>query len=140
MKLHPPGLALALALILPAFPAHAAAVLTLDHGSVWQTDKAWQDTQGFLQIHNTGDEPDTLTAVNCTIAASTALVDASGKPLAGLVIAPGQTVTLSSTGPHLLLDDARYVVVKDGVLPCAFTFAVSGDLIGYLNAVAKPHS
>jgi copper(I)-binding protein len=138
MKLRP--LVLALAFALPAFPAFADATLTLDHGSVWLTRADGQDTQGFLQIHNTGDAPDTLTAAKCTIADSTLLVDAKGNPLPSLDIAPGQTVTLSSTGPHLLIKGARYKIQKDGILPCAFTFALSGDLVGYLNAVPPPHA
>ena len=138
MKLRP--LVLALALALSAGPALADATLTLDHGSVWQTQKKGDDTQGFVQIHNTGDAADTLTAAKCTIADSTILVDAKGNPLQGLDIAPGQTVTLSSTGPHLLIKGARYRVEHDGILPCAFTFAISGELIGYLNAIPQPRS
>lgn len=138
MKLR--SIALAFAFVLPALPACADAVLTLDHGSVWQTKKDGQDTQGFVQIHNTGDMPDTLTSANCTIAASTVLVDASGAPLQSLTIPPGQTVTLSGTGAHLLIKGARYRVAKDGILPCAFSFAQSGELVGYLNAVPPPRS
>jgi len=138
MKLRP--LVLALALAVPACPALADSVLALDHGSVWLTQKPGQNTQGFLQIHNTGDAPDTLTAVKCSIADSTVLVDAKGNPLQSLDIAAGQTVTLSSTGPHLLINNARYKIVKDGILPCAFTFAQSGDLVGYLNAVPQPRA
>jgi len=140
MKLRP--LVFALAFILPALsgalPAYADAVISLDHGTTWITSKDGDDTQGFVQIHNTGNAPDTLTGTNCTIAASTTLVDASGKPLQSLAIPPGQTVTLSSNGPHLLIKAARYRVSKDGILPCAFTFAVSGDLVGYLNAIKAP--
>lgn len=138
MKLR--RLALALNLALPAAPAFADATLTLDHGSVWLTQNAGQDSQGFVQIHNTGDAPDTLTGAKCTIAYSTVLVDAKGVPLPSLEIPAGQTVTLSSTGPHLLIQAARYRIQKDGILPCAFTFSSSGDLIGYLNAVPRPHS
>lgn len=138
MKLRP--LALALAFLLPALPAWADPSLTLDHGSVWQTNKDGQDTQGFLQIHNTGDATDTLTGVDCTIAAGTVLVDAKGNVLQGLDIAPGQTVTLSAAGPHLLINGARYAVQRNGILPCAFDFAQSGKLVGYLNAVAPPRS
>jgi copper(I)-binding protein len=138
MTLRP--LALALALTLPALPAYADAVLTLDHGTVWQTKKGGQDTQAFVEIHNSGDAPDTLTGANCTIAASTELVDASGNPLQSLAIPPGQTVTLSAAGPHLLIKGARYQILRNGILPCAFTFDDSGDLIGYLNAVAAPRS
>jgi copper(I)-binding protein len=131
---------LAFAGLFAAAPAYADAILTLDHGTVWQTRKDGLDTQGFIQIHNSGDGPDTLTAVSCTIADSTELVDASGAPLQSLVIPPGQTVTLSSSGPHILLKGARYKIAHDGILPCAFSFTVSSDLVGYLNAVAKPHA
>jgi copper(I)-binding protein len=142
MKLRPLVLApaLVLALALPACPAVADSVLALDHGSVWLTHKNGQNTQGFVQIHNTGDAPDTLTAVKCTIADSTVLVDAKGNPLPSLDIAAGQTVTLSGAGPHLLINGARYKIEKDGILPCAFTFASSGDILGYLNAVPQPRS
>ncbi|WP_297493736.1 copper chaperone PCu(A)C [Acidocella sp.] len=137
MKLR--SIALGLALLLPALPACADAVLTLDHGTVWQTAKDNQDTEGFLQIHNTGDAPDSLTSVSCSIAASTVLADAGGKTLPSLVIPPGGTVTLSANGPHLLINDARYKVKRDGILPCAFSFTRTGSLIGYLNAVTPPH-
>jgi copper(I)-binding protein len=131
---------LAFAGLLFAVPAYADAILTLDHGTVWQTSKDGLDTEGFIQIHNTGDAPDTLTAVDCTIAASTALVDAGGAPLQSLAIPPGQTVILSAKGPHLILAGARYKIAHDGILPCAFSFTVSDDLVGYLNAVARPRS
>lgn len=132
--------AFALALLLPALPARADPLLQLDHGTVWQTSKPGQDTQGFLQIHNTGDEADTLTGADCTIGESTVLVDAKGNPLQSLEIPPGQTVTLSPDGPHLLINAARYVVRKNGILPCSINFAESGDLIGYLNAIPAPRS
>jgi copper(I)-binding protein len=138
MKLRP--FLLAFAGLLSAAPAYADAILTLDHGTVWQTRKDGLDTQGFIQIHNNGDAPDTLTGANCTIAASTVLVDTSGAPLQSLAIPPGQTVTLSSSGPHLVLKGARYKIEHDAILPCAFSFTVSNELVGYLNAVARPHS
>lgn len=136
MKLR--AFTLAIALILPALPAYADAVLTLDHGTAWLTQKPDEDSQGFLQIHNTGDVTDTLTSVDCTIADSTELVDASGAPLKTLDIAPGATVTLSAKGPHLLLKDARYAMAKDAILPCAFRFTQSGNVIGFLNVIKKP--
>ena len=135
MKLRP--LVFALAFILPA-AAHADATLSLDDGTTWITSKDGEDTQGFVQIRNSGDAPDTLNSAECTIGASTTLVDAAGNPLQSLAIPAGQTVTLSPTGPHLLIKAARYRVKKDGILPCAFTFAQSGELIGYLNAVPPP--
>jgi copper(I)-binding protein len=131
-------LALVAAFILPALPVSADPIISVDHGSVWQTTTAGVNTQGFLEIHNTGDAPDTLTGANCTIAAGTVLVDAKGNPLASLEIPAGQTVTLSGTGPHLLINGVRYRVQKNGILPCAISFAQSGDLIGYLNVIPAP--
>lgn len=131
---------LSLALLLACSPAAALAdeIISLDNGSVWQTDKEGQDTQGFLQIHNTGNAPDLLTGWSCTIAGTTTLVGADGKALDSLLIPAGQTVTLSATGPHLQLTNARYKVDFGSILPCAFTFQQSGNLIGYLNAIPAP--
>ena len=136
-------LALAVACLLPAaLPACASSIsiLTLDHGTVWLTKKPGMESEGFIQIYNSGGAPDTVTGVECTIADGTALVDASGAPLQSLDIAPGQTVTLSPKGPHIVLTGIRYRIKQDGVLPCAFTFTGSDELIGYLNAVARPRS
>ena len=141
MKLFPLSLApLGLVLFLACLPAAASADedISLDKGAVWQTKDAGQDTQGFLQIHNTGNAPDLLTGWSCTIAASTALVGADGKALDSLLIPPGQTMTLSAAGPHLVLTNVRYKVEFGSILPCAFTFQQSGDLIGYLNAIPAP--
>lgn len=134
---------LACACLLPAaIPACAdpISILTLDNGTVWQTEKPGMDSEGFIQIRNSGGSPDTLTGVNCTIADSTALVDASGAPLPSLDIAPGQTVTLSPKGPHIVLTGARYRIKKNGILPCSFNFTGSDELVGYLNGVARPRS
>lgn len=139
------SLALAFTLV-PCFAFAAGASvpagpsITLNHGMVWRTKAPGVTTQGFLQIHNTGDTADTLTGANCTIAASTTLVDKNGKVLRGLEIPPGKTVTLSPDGPHLVIADVRYRVKKDGILPCAINFASSGTLVGYLNAISAPRS
>ncbi len=136
MKLRP----LLLALPLLASPTFALAEIdvTLDHGSVWQTKKVNVRTEGFIQIHNKGSDTDVLTGVSCSIAGDSKLVDATGKPLEGLTIPAGQTVTFSADGPHLLLRHLRYTVDYGSILPCAFTFQEAGDLLGYLNAAPAP--
>ena len=48
--------------------AQAGVGLTVNHGAVWQTKKAGETTQGFLQIHNTGNSADVLTGWTCSIA------------------------------------------------------------------------
>jgi copper(I)-binding protein len=130
--------AFALAVLIPVLPAVADSVITMDHGAAWQTKKNGEDSQGFIVIHNSGDVADSLISVDCTIADSTVLVDASGQKLQSLNIPPGQAVTLSSSGPHIMIKHARYSVTKNSILPCAFTFALSGELIGYLNAIPVP--
>jgi copper(I)-binding protein len=112
--------------------------VTLDHGSVWQTKKTGDTTQGFLEIHNTGGTADVLTGFDCSIADATLLVGADGKTLQSLAIPPGQVVTLAVNGPHLLLRNTHYTVDYGSVVPCSFTFQNAGDIGGYLNAVAAP--
>lgn len=100
--------------------------------------KAGETVPGFVDIHNTGGSADVLTGWTCSIARATALVGGDGKPLGELTIPAGQTVTLSASGPHLMLQSARDAVVLGGVVPCAFTFQNAGDVAVYLNAVAAP--
>jgi len=121
-------------------PAWATVDVKLDHGTVWQTKKIGNTTQGFMEIHNTGDHADVLTAWSCPIADTTTLVDASGKPLHELDIPAGQTVTLAANGPHLLLQTTHYTVDIGSVVPCALTFQGAGDIGGYLNSVPAPGS
>lgn len=121
-----------------AGPALAAMDVSADHGSVWQTKKIGDTTQGFLQIHNTGAADDVLTAWSCPVADTTELVGADGKPLQSLTIPAGQTVTLSGTGVHLLLESTHDTVDFGSVVPCSFTLQNTGDIAVYLNAVPAP--
>ncbi len=125
-------------LALCAAPALAAVDITADHGAVWQTSKIGEDTQGFLQIHNAGTAPDTLTGWDCTIATATALVDAVGKPVTSLTIPAGQTVSLTPSGLHFSLQNTHETVDFGSIVPCALTFAQAGQVGIYLNAVAHP--
>lgn len=133
----PFALLAALAAASPAC-AQSATNITLDHGSVWQTEKLGDPTEGFLQIHNLSAAADKLTSWSCPIADNTALVGADGKKLDSLSIPANGTVTLSQNGPHLVLTGLHYTVQFGGIVPCAFTFALAGDIGGYLNAVAAP--
>ncbi len=117
--------------------AFAAVDITLDHGVIWQTDKAGEQTMGFLQIHNTGAD-DTLTKVDCPLAETTTLVDAAGKPLTRLAIPAGQTVTLASNGPHLVLSNPHYQVTEGSLVPCGLTFGAAGEVLVYLNSALAP--
>jgi copper(I)-binding protein len=118
--------------------ALAGIDLTVNQGTVWQTLKTGETTQGFLQIHNTGDSADVLTGWACSIANATSLVGQDGKALPELTIQPGQTVTFAVSGPHLILQQTRDAVVFGSVVPCDFTFKNAGEVAVYLNAVAAP--
>ncbi len=128
----------AAALLATPAAALAAQDITADHGAVWPVKKIGQSTQGFVQIHNTSGTADVLMAWNCTIADTTALVGADGKPLQSLVIPAGQTVTLAPDGPHLLLQTAHFPVAMGSIVPCAFTFQNAGAIAVYLNEVPTP--
>jgi copper(I)-binding protein len=125
-------------LALCAEPAIAAVDITADHGAVWQTSKVGEDTEGFLQIHNAGTTPDTLTGWDCTIATATALVGGDGKPVSSLTIPAGQTVSLAPGGLHFSLQNTHETVDFGSLVPCALTFAEAGQVGIYLNAVARP--
>jgi len=118
--------------------ARAAIDITVDHGAVWQTKQVGDQTEGFFDIHNKGDSADVLTAADCFDADTTSLVDASGKPLQSLTLQPGQSLSLTQNGPHLLLLNTHFKVDFGSVLPCSFTFQSAGDIAGYLNAVPAP--
>jgi len=120
--------------------AHADVDVTVDHGAVWQTQHEGDQTEAFFDIHNIGGSADVLTAADCFDADTTSLVDGSGKPLKSLTVQPGQSVSLTKNGPHLLLLGTHYKVDYGSVLPCSFTFQTAGDIGGYLNAVPAPAS
>ena len=125
-------------LALSAAPALAAIDITADHGAVLQTSKVGDDTEGFLRIHNAGTTPDTLIGWDCPVATATALLDASGKPLASLAIPAGQMITLTQAGLHFSLQKTRETVDLGSIVPCTLTFAESGQVGIYLNAVPHP--
>jgi periplasmic copper chaperone A len=129
-----------LAFLVGAAPALAdnTASVTLNHGSVWQTAKVGDASQGFLQIHNLGSAADVLTAWSCPVAQATALVDGKGNALPSLTIPAGQTVTLAANGPHLLLQNTSDTIDYGSVVPCSFTFQQAGQIGGYLNSVVAP--
>ncbi|HQT46301.1 MAG: hypothetical protein B7X08_05780 [Acidocella sp. 20-63-7] len=116
----------------------AAIGVNADHGAVWQTTKIGETTQGFLEIHNNGTASDVLTGWDCPVAGATTLVDGAGKALTSLTIQPGQSVTLSANGPHLVLQSTHFTVDYGSLVPCSLTFRDAGDVGVYLNAVPAP--
>jgi copper(I)-binding protein len=120
-----------------AGPGLGGTEITAHHGTVYQTGKAGQATEGFFEIDNTG-AADTLISVTCAIADTTVLAGADGKPLGSLAVPAGQDVKLTAQGPHLLLQSTHFAVQPGGILPCSLNFANAGAISVFLYATAAP--
>jgi copper(I)-binding protein len=107
------------------------------HGSVYQTDKAGDPTQGFLEIDNSGG-PDSLENATCPIADTTTIVGPDGKPIGSLTIPANQNITLQPNGPHLLLQSTHFSVEYGGIIPCSLTFSKAGTMSIFLYAEPAP--
>ena len=121
----------------PTPPGVPSMDVTAHQGKVFQTSKAGDSTQGFVEIQNAGSA-DTLNAVECPIADSTSVVDGSGKSIPSLPIPAGQTTVLSQSGPHLLLQSTHFSVQYGGMIPCSLTFANAGTVSVFLYATPAP--
>lgn len=136
--------AFALLLLLPAAAGAQTpgdpdrGAIATNSGVIYMNKAAGDPTEGYFSIVNTGSETDTLTAVSCLVADTTALVDANGKPLPSLVVPAGQTVSLSAKGPHLALNATHFVIGKISTVPCTATFANAGDIQVFLYAAPPP--
>jgi len=121
----------------PTPPGVPSIEVTAHNGTVFQTSKAGDPTQGFVEIQNAG-AADTLNAVECPIADTTSLVDGSGKTVSSLTIPGGQTTVLTPNGPHLLLLSTHFSVQYGGMIPCSLTFANAGTVSVFLYATPAP--
>jgi copper(I)-binding protein len=106
-------------------------------GTIYQTTKSGQPTEGFMEIVNTGPA-DTLTAADCPLADSTSLVGANDQPITNLAIPANQNLALTPGGPHLLLQSPHFLVEFGSVVPCTVTFANAGRVSIYLFATKHP--
>jgi len=121
----------------PTPPGVPSIAITAHHGTVFQTSKAGDPTDGFVDIQNTG-AADTLNAVECPIADTTSLVDGNGKTLDSLPIPAGQTTVLAPNGAHLLLQSTHFSVQYGGMIPCSLSFANAGTVSVFLYATPAP--
>jgi copper(I)-binding protein len=121
----------------PTPPGVPSTDITAHHGAVYQTSKAGDPTEGFVQIVNTG-VADRLIAVDCPLADTTSLVDANGKPVASLDIPAHGTVTLAAGAAHISLVSTHFAVAYGAVVPCSLSFAGAGTVSVFLYATAAP--
>ncbi len=132
--------ALALLAALAFFPAGRAVAdgIVAHHGKVLETAKPDRPSQGFLEIDNSGNQPDMLVGAICPITATTLLVGASGAALPQIPVPPGGHVLLRAGGPHLLLQSPHFSIDSGSAVPCSLRFRRAGTIQIYLYAIAAP--
>ena len=130
------GAAAAILLGIVALPAHAA-----DAGSL-QISKAWTlrgevgaNSPLLMTIRNNGAEADSLLRARCPVAnfLEKHTVDrGEGAPamraVASIPVPPNRTVTLSSSGYHLMLLQIRQPLAVGDRFVCSVAFAKAGTL------------
>ncbi len=128
-----------LAADVPSIPVQGLnpSAISADDGSVGQ-QKAGGTTQAFFTIHNEGGGPDVLTSVSCSIAATTTLADAAGKPMQNLPIPANQSVAMAAKGPHLILQNTYFEISSGSLVPCTLTFQNAAQIGVMLNAAPTP--
>ncbi len=130
------GLVLCGAAVMPALAQGDDTVplgITVKHGWTRQTTEAGKTTPAYFTIHNAGTAPDTLVSTSCPIAHHTLLLDRSGQPVGGLVIKPGETLTLAPDQTHLMLQQNRFRFYAHAMIPCSVDFLDAGKVILYLH-------
>ncbi|MCJ2072090.1 copper chaperone PCu(A)C [Methylobacterium sp. J-030] len=128
--------AFALALTAAPAAAHDYTVGTLKIGHPWSraTPNGAKVAGGYLSVTNTGTEPDTLTGGSFDDAGRVQIHQMSMEngvmkmaPVeGGLVIKPGETVTLKPGGYHLMFLDLKGQLKKGQAAKGTLTFAKAG--------------
>jgi len=140
-----PILSLAAALLMAgtvttSVPAPGMAIGSVEahHGVIYDSPKPGSTTTGSFAIKNAGNNADTLVNVACPLADATTLVDASGQPGGNITVQPGQDVSLSSKGLHLVLAGIHFGVSRGSTVPCTLSFSGAGDIQVLLYEAVPP--
>lgn len=118
-------------------PGAAVPGVTVGKGWTHATPGADHDASAYFTIRNTGDAADTLLSATCPIARNTELVGADGKPVDGIAIKAGATLTLGPGGTHVLLEGNRFRLFPKAMVPCSVNFRNAGSMMLYLHV--EPH-
>lgn len=121
----------------PEPPGLPSTTISAHHGTVYQTAKEGDATQGFFDIANTGPA-DTLTQASCAIADTTTIVGADGQPVPSIAIPASSSISLTPGAPHLLLESTHFSVQYGGVIPCSLTFTNAGTISIFLYSIPAP--
>ncbi|KMO31800.1 DUF1775 domain-containing protein [Methylobacterium aquaticum] len=139
LKSPAPGVRIVAAAAAPAAPASAsvkAGDLTIQAPWIRATPGGAKVAGGYLQVTNTGTEPDRLVAASIPLAARAEVhqmaMDKGVAKMApvegGLVIKPGETVVLKPGGYHLMFMDLSGPVKAGDTLDGTLTFARAGTV------------
>jgi periplasmic copper chaperone A len=137
--------AIAAALLSTAALAHEVTVGALELSDLWTraTPPGAPTAAGYLTIANNGGEVDRLIAVSTPHAArgeihEMAVTDGvmTMKPVDGIGIAPGESVTLAPGGLHLMFMGLTEPLTAGGIMAVTLTFEKAGSVETYLHVVA----
>lgn len=112
--------------------------VTVGKGWTRTTPGANHDAPAYFTIHNTSDTADTLLSATCPIARDTQLVGADDRPVNGITIKAGATLTLDPGGTHVLLEKNRFRLFPKALVPCSVNFRNAGSMMLYLHV--EPHN
>ncbi|GJE54273.1 MULTISPECIES: copper chaperone PCu(A)C [Methylobacterium] len=119
---------------------YAVGPLTIAHPWAPATPEGAKAAPGYFTVTNAGREADRLISGSFVDAGHVEIVSGGGKATqaiaGGLVIAPGETITLSPTGPHLMFtgligpleqgNSAQSILRFEKAGPVVLEFAIEG--------------
>lgn len=138
------ALALLVAAAAPAF-AHSVEVGTLSLTDLWTraTPPGAPTAGGYLTITNTGSEPDTLLAVSSPVVGKSEIHEMATtdgvmtmRPVEGIEIPAGGSVTLAPGGFHLMFITLTEPLKEGEKMPVTLTFAKAGSVDTFLHILA----
>jgi copper(I)-binding protein len=129
---------IALIMATPLACADQPAAISTRHGRIFETPRAGLETQGFIEIDNPRNSPDTLTGAACPIADRTSIVGPHGNAIDHLTVAAGKKLLLTAQGPHLLLQSPHFSIDPGGAVPCSLMFQNAGEISVYLYPISAP--
>ena len=119
---------------------YVVGAIQIAHPWAPATPEGAKAAPGYLTLTNTGREPDRLISGSFVDAGRVEIVSGGGRATqaiaGGLVIAPGETVTLTPTGPHLMFtgligplergNTAQSILRFEKAGPIVLEFAIEG--------------
>ncbi len=116
-------------LIAAAAYAHGYAIgdVRVQHPWTRATVEPTREAPAFMRIYNQGHLPERLLSATSSIASRVEL-RAGASPTATIELPPRKSITLESSGPHLLLADLARPLLKGERIILLLRFERSGEL------------